>query len=185
MRTYLVNLISGPGSGKTTMAALLFGELKMRGYNVEYVQEYAKKLIWLSDFDKLNNQYLVTKKQIELFEKIAGNVEIIITDACILHGLYYNRYNENNVSNVEKTEKLIIDSFNKFRNINIFIERGNFRYEKAGRLESEEEAKRIDMKLKEYLNILGIEYIEIKSDRNNVNQMREYMISKIISMINS
>ena len=171
MQTLLINLISGPGSGKTTMAALLFSELKMRGYIVEYVQEYAKKLVWLKDFDKLNNQYLVTKKQVELFEKISGNVQIIVTDACILHGLYYNQYNPDNVSNLEKTEKLIIESYHEFNNYNFFLKRGNFRYETNGRIQTEEESKDIDIKLKKYLKMYNIPYQNFLSDKENINEM--------------
>lgn len=103
MNTKIINFIGGPSAGKTTLSALLFSEMKMRGYNVEYVQEYAKNLVWMEDYETLNNQYLVSKTQADLFEKIDGKVEYIITDACLLHGIYYNRYNPENVSNIEKT----------------------------------------------------------------------------------
>jgi hypothetical protein len=35
-------LHAGPGSGKSTLAARVFGELKVRGYDVEHVPEYIK-----------------------------------------------------------------------------------------------------------------------------------------------
>lgn len=180
MDTYIINLISGPGSGKTTMAALLFAEMKIKGYNVEYVQEYAKKLVWLKDFDKLNNQYLVSKKQADLFNNICGNVNFIVTDGSLLHGLYYNKYNKNNVSNIEKTEDLILNSFYKFKNINIFIDRGEFPYEQAGRIENFQEAKIIDNKLLDYLDYYQIPFIHIQSNRNNINQIINYIQNKIV-----
>ena len=44
VKTYVINIIGAPGVGKTTISALLFAKLKLRGYICEYVQEYAKKL---------------------------------------------------------------------------------------------------------------------------------------------
>ncbi len=180
MATYVINLISGPGSGKTTMAALLFAEMKIHGYKVEYVQEYAKKLVWLKDYDKLNNQYLLVKKQEKLFSQIVGQVEYIITDGCLLHGLYYNKYHKDNVSNVEKTQELILESYDKFNNINIFIERGDFPYEQAGRIQDEEESRFVDIVLKEYMDEYEIEYLEVKSDRANILKIIKYINQKCI-----
>ena len=45
--TIIINMISGPGSGKSVLAAELFVEMKKQGYNVEFLQEYAKKLVWM------------------------------------------------------------------------------------------------------------------------------------------
>lgn len=175
----IINLISGPGSGKTTLAAYIFAILKMKGYNIEYVQEYAKKLVWLEDFERLNNQYLVSKKQIDLLNKISNKVDLVITDGCIIQGLYFNKYNKNNVSNVEKTEDYIIKNFRKFNNINIFIERGDFPYEQTGRIESETEAKFIDQQLLKYLNYYFIDHIQVKNDINNIDHIIGYIEEKI------
>jgi cytidylate kinase len=177
--TIIINLISGPGSGKTTLASYIFAMLKIKKYNIEYVQEYAKKLVWLEDYEKLNNQYLVSKKQIDLLKKISEKVDLIITDGCILHGLYFNKHNEKNVSNVEKTEKYIIDNFRQFENINIFIERGNFPYEKNGRIESEIESHYIDEQLKKYLNYYMIDHVIIKNDLEIIDEIIQYIEEKI------
>ena len=178
MTTYIINLISGPGSGKTTMAVLLFAELKMLGHTVEYVQEYAKKLVWMQDYERLNNQYLVSKKQADLFWSIDGKVQYIVTDACLLHGLYYNRHNPDNVSNVEKTEKLILERYNQFHNINIFLERGDFPYEPAGRIQSYQESITIDNYLKKMMNEMKIPYKQWASHRDNVSAIAQEILSK-------
>lgn len=163
-KTYIINFISGPGSGKTTMSALTFVRLKQAGYVVEYVQEYAKSLVWTGNFDILNNQYLVTKKQYELLKKINGNVQFIVTDGPLINGLYYNRHNKDNTSNIDKTEQLILQTFSEFNNINIFLERGDFKYEKEGRLQTSEEAAEIDVILKHMLKQNHVEYESFKSD---------------------
>jgi hypothetical protein len=173
--TYVVNLIGGPCCGKTTMCALLFAQLKLRGYIIEYVQEYAKHLVWTKDYDTLNNQYHVTRTQYRLFKQINGNVDIIITDGTLLHGLYYNQYNPNNTSNVDKTEELIINCYNEFKNINIFLDRGSFKYEQEGRIETEEQSLKIDVILKELLNKFNIPYTIFKSSVSEIDNMIEFI----------
>ena len=54
-RTFVINFIGAPGTGKTTICSLVFAHLKIAGYVVEYVQEYAKKLVWEGQFEILNN----------------------------------------------------------------------------------------------------------------------------------
>lgn len=42
----VVNLFGTPGAGKSTGAAYIFSELKMRGINAELVIEFAKDKVW-------------------------------------------------------------------------------------------------------------------------------------------
>lgn len=43
--TSVINLIGGPGSGKSTTAAGLFFRMKSMGVRCELVTEYAKELV--------------------------------------------------------------------------------------------------------------------------------------------
>lgn len=178
MKTYLINFVSGPGSGKTTMAALVFAKLKLEGFVCEYVQEYAKSLVWTKDFGTLNNQYYVSKKQSDLFKRMIGHVDFIVTDGPILNGLYYNRHNKDNTSNIEKTEKLIIDSYDQFNNINIFLERGEFKYETQGRIQTEDEAIEIDTILKHMLKRFNIEFKCFSSGPKSVDSIVEFILAE-------
>jgi len=128
-KTLVINVIGGPGIGKTTISALLFANLKIKGYVCEYVQEYAKKLVWTKDFDTLNNQYSVSREQFRLLNQIDGHVDFLVTDGPLIHGIYYNKYNMDNTSNVDKTEKYILECISKFNNINIVLERVDRKYE--------------------------------------------------------
>lgn len=179
--TYIINLIGGPSCGKTTLCALLFAKLKMKKFVAEYVQEYAKNLVWTKDFDTLNNQYLVTKTQYNLFKQINGTVDFIVTDGCLCHGLYYNLYNKDNISNVQKTQQYILDCFNEFNNINIFLERGEFEYETQGRLQTEDESKDIDVILKHLLKQSNIDFKMFKADSSdeNINSIIDHIIEKV------
>lgn len=179
-KTYLINILGAPGVGKSTIAALTFVQLKLiNGYSVEYIQEYAKKLVWSKKFDTLNNQYYVTSQQYELFSQMNGIVDILVTDGSILHGLYYNRHNLDNTSNIDKTEKYILECNSKFNNINILLKRGKFPYEQHGRIQSEEEAKDIDVILKHLLDQHKIPYKIFDSHVDNIEPIIKYIIKYI------
>ncbi len=71
-KTFVINLIAGPGSGKSVFAAHLFIKLKLLNYTTEYVPEIAKQFTWLKDFESLNNQYLLSHKQHSLLKQMNG-----------------------------------------------------------------------------------------------------------------
>ena len=169
-RTIIINFIAGPGAGKTILAALTFAELKLRGKICEYVQEYAKTLVWLKKFELLNDQYFVSSHQNDLLRAItsAGKVDYVITDGPLLNGLYYNRYNPDNVSAVDKTEQFVLDRYAEFDNFNIYLHRGTFPYEQEGRLQTLEQAKEVDRVLLAMLKEKGIPLMEIPSSPESV-----------------
>ncbi|TYO65512.1 hypothetical protein FXV83_16395 [Bradyrhizobium hipponense] len=52
----VINLIGGPGSGKSTTAAGLFFLMKLAGLKAELVVEYAKELSYDENWSTLKNQ---------------------------------------------------------------------------------------------------------------------------------
>ena len=178
MHTKIINLVGSPSSGKSLIAALLFAELKMMHKRTEYVQEYAKTLVWQNRLDELANQYNVTMEQYKMINSVNGKVEYICLDSPLLLGIYYNRYHPDNVSNVEKTEKMILDKIKEFDNIYIFIERNKeFPYEIEGRIHNEKESDDISIKLKEILKEFKLPYKSFRSDKSNIQEMLQYIKS--------
>ena len=171
----VINFISGPGSGKSTMVSFVYGELKLLGYDIETVHEYAKILVLQKRFEELNNQYYVSNKQYKLLKSYADMSEVIITDGSLLHGLHYNTNNKENVSNLEKTETAIMRFYNDFDNINIFLDRHDNKYDNRGRIENIEEAIAADSSILEYLDKYNINYLKVKSDINNIPDIVEYI----------
>ena len=52
----IVNLYGAPGAGKSTGAAYIFSQLKMRGINAELVTEFAKDKVWEESKAVFQNQ---------------------------------------------------------------------------------------------------------------------------------
>ena len=185
-KCYSINIIGAPGVGKSTISALLFANMKIRGYIVEYVQEYVKKLVWTRDFESINNQYYLSKKTFETLNQIvsSGSIEFCISDGPLLHGLVYNIQNSNNTSNIEKTEKFILDCIGKFNNINIYLEAVPGReYEPAGRIHTEEESKQVGNLLKDLLQKNKIDYVSFPADPIHVDKIIDH-IQKIKQLDN-
>lgn len=177
MRTKIINLVGSPSSGKSLIAALLFTELKMMHKRTEYVQEYAKTLVWQNRLDELANQYNVTMEQYKMIKAVNGKVEYICLDSPLLLGIYYNRYHPDNVSNIEKTEKMILNKIDEFDNIYIFIERNKeFPYEIEGRIHNEHESNEISLHLIDILKEFKLPYKSFRSDKSNIQEMIKYIL---------
>jgi AAA domain len=177
--TYVINFISGPCAGKSTIASAVFAELKFRQYSAEYIQEHAKWLIYKGLFEELNNQYNVSMEQYKMVKCVKGQVQYICVDSPLLLGLYYNRSYLTNVSNVSKTESMILEKNKEFKNIYIFLERHSFPYQNEGRVHTEEQAKQIDAELVLLLKELNIEYKTFKSDKKNVSKIIDYVLTSV------
>lgn len=175
----VINFVGGPGSGKTALCCLLFAELKMRGLKVEYVPEFAKTLVWTQQFELLNNQHYVTMQQSDILKAVYGKVSVVVTDGPIVHGLYYNRHNSGNYCDIEKVENLIIDKMKSFNNIYIHVTKGDFPYEKCGRLESESQSTLIGEEMKTILHKLNLPYKCIVSGRDAITDILDYVLDYI------
>ena len=86
----LINLFGGPGVGKSTGAAYVFSQLKMRGINCELVGEFAKDKVWEENWVALKNQAYIFGKQYYKIARCADQVDVVVTDSPVLLSLIYN-----------------------------------------------------------------------------------------------
>jgi hypothetical protein len=177
MRTKVINFVGSPGNGKSLMSALTFAELKMMHKSCELVQEYAKQLVWQDRFAELDNQYQVSFEQYKTIKALDGKVEYVCCDSPLLLGLVYNKIHATNVSNLEKTEKMILSKMSEFQNVYIFLERGDFLYENAGRIHSEAESRDIQVMMRDLLDKHGLKYLVVKSDKQNLPKILDYILT--------
>lgn len=144
MKTLVVNLFGGPGTGKSTIMADLFSRLKWQGYNVEMAPEFAKEKVWEESFRTLDNQVYIFGKQHHIINRLKGKVDVIITDSPLLLSMYYGPVNSH-------LDELILWETAKNRNLNIFLNRKKG-YNPAGRMQNEQEAEQIDSALRDMLH---------------------------------
>lgn len=165
MSTTVINLFAGSGSGKSTTAALLFGEMKLLGYNVELVTEYVKTLAWRNiKIDELD-QLVFLGKQIEREKNLYGKVDYIITDSPILLcGIYQEYYSKGKRLSATDACLSYLNHVKdaEVKHLNYFINRGDT-FNPKGRYETFEQAKEIDIFVRSFLNKHYVEYKEIST----------------------
>jgi hypothetical protein len=170
--TKIVNLIAGPSSGKTSIANKMVGIMKEKRVNVEYVEEFAKKLV-ISGSPSINDQFYIIANQYHNIFSLVGKVDYIVTDGPLIVGIPYIWYEERNnpyygesccqhsirVEDWKTTfEDLVLKSHFTFKNINFFVDRKGISFSTDGRLENEEQSKEIDRKLIKFMRSHFIEY---------------------------
>lgn len=149
----IINLIGGPGCGKSTAASGLFYKLKKLQYNVELSSEWVKCKVYEESYHCMDDQIYIFAKQHHKLFVLQDKVDIIITDCTLLNSLIYGERDE-------QFDALVIKQFKKFNNLNIFIKRKQ-EYDTNGRVESKEEAIECDNKYKEVMKKYDIPYIKL------------------------
>ena len=150
----VVNLFAGPGAGKSTAAAYIFSQLKMKGINCELITEFAKDKTWEKNYSALRCQEYVFGKQSYKMDRCRDQVDVIITDSPLPLGIFYNQ----NPVLGRHYESLVMDVFNTYDNLNFFINRKK-PYNPVGRNQTEEEAKEIDDRIKTFCQEHDISYL--------------------------
>ena len=68
MACKVINLVGGPGSGKSTAMAGVFYNLKRLGVNCEMVTEYVKDKVWEESFKTIEDQFYLNG-QLKVYRK--------------------------------------------------------------------------------------------------------------------
>lgn len=166
----IVALYGGPGTGKSTTAALLFAELKLLGYNAELVTEYAKDLTWEQRRTTLGNQPYVTAKQLWHLDRLSDQVDVIITDTSPLLALIYGH------DLVDEFKAYIKADWKARRTVDIFLRRDPSRpYNVRGRAQSATQATKLDQRIKELLRYTGTPYTEAQVSLDGAHVRRNLL----------
>lgn len=156
-QTLVINLIGGPGSGKSTCASGIFYQLKKLGINCELALEFAKDKVWEESIKILDDQLYVFGKQYHKLFILNGKVDVIITDSPVLISILYNK------TPSEYFDKLVVEQYHTFNNLLFFINRTE-NYQTEGRLQTKEESEGLDNIIKEILQDNNISYDEISCE---------------------
>lgn len=158
------------------MAAALFADLKKRGFNAELVTEYAKDKVWEHNDTVFSNQVYILGKQSYRVSRVAGQVDVIITDSPILLSAIYNPDSE--IQN--ELEALTVKMFNQYNNLNIVLKR-TFPYQKEGRMHSEEQSSEIYQKIIECLNQNRIGYSVFDNKDDTQQTLMDIIVNMAVS----
>ena len=172
----IINLFSGPGSGKSTQAASLFFEMKKAGYTVEMPYEFPKLQAWERNLDAIKDQFYITGNQHRNISRLYGQVDYIIVDSPILFALIYkDRYNIGEEYPAmfygKKFDEFIVDLHFRYDNLNIFLKRNDSMYQTFGRFQTLEESKTIDSDILNLLNTYGVQFTSIDIDSNTAKNI--------------
>ena len=174
--TKVINIIGGPGCGKSMFSAAIVLYLHLHGKTVETIPDYAKALAWQRNFEVLKNQYFIAQRQFEMLSLLDGQVQFLVTESSLPQVLYYNEAYEPNICDVAKTRAQILEWHRLHDNINILVERGEKRYVRAGRFQEEEQARAIDLGLRSLLDREGIPYTTLAPDIAAINAFAQTLL---------
>lgn len=158
-QTKVINMFGGSGIGKSTTAAGLYHEMKQRGLNVELVREYVKGWAWAGTKVNTYDQVYIFGKQARSEYMLYGKVDYIVTDSPILLSPIYDRYYNGDDAMIEDAALRFIAkaSKNGVTHINFLLERMKA-FNPEGRYETEEQAKAVDVFVKNFLYEHQVDY---------------------------
>lgn len=172
----VVNLYGAPGAGKSTGAAYVFSQLKMRGINAELVTEFAKDKVWEESKAVFQNQAYIFGKQYFRISRVQDKVDVVITDSPILLSPFY----AHDPVLGEEFDRLVTKVSKSYDTMNVFINRTK-PYNGTGRFQTEAESDTLSSELREFL----IEHEVIC--QNYTGDMKGYdkLVIDILSKLNS
>ena len=172
--TKIINLFGEPGAGKSTMAAYIFSQLKVKGANCEYIDEFAKAKVYENNDMALSHQIYMFGKSYYRIARVINNVDVIVIDSPLILNEVYNKdtYIEPEFS------ALIKKVFNRWNNYNYFLMR-NHKYKQEGRYQNEQESVQVKDEIKETLNNFEIPYKVIPANFEEADKI----VNEIINIL--
>jgi len=173
----IVNLFGGPGVGKSSIAAGITYKLKKNHINCDQPYEFPKLLAWDENHSAIQDQLYVLANQHRGIVKSYGKVDYIVLDSPILLSLTYRNYYKGTEypSSLygESFDKMVLDTFNQYDNINIVLDRADGVHNNDERYQNLEESKELDGVIENSLIENNIPFHKIKVDDDTVDNIIE------------
>lgn len=175
MSTIVINLFGSAGSGKSTTAIGLTYFLRLKGYKVEYVNEYAKDLVNEGSLHKLKHQLYVFSKQLKRMEVLADkSLDFIVTDSPLILSYFYG---EKYGTSGPFLKEVVTSYHNSFTNFNIFLNRVA-PYDPLLRVQTEEESDEDSKQLHSFVN--GLTPVHVYA--NSSEELMPILVTRLIQV---
>ena len=166
----LVNFYGGPGCGKSSMALGVTSICKWRGIEAEYVPEVPKDLVYEENWNVLENQLKVLGDQWQRIHRLVKHRKIIVTDSpIIIQTLYNKKY-------IPEFNAMVTALHNTFPSLNYLLTRKK-EYDPAGRYQTEEQAKDLDVVALNRLMQFKIPYTVIDGIEANAEVIYQHILA--------
>ena len=163
-RLTVVNLLAGPGCGKSVLSAQLFAGMSIAGYKVELVHEWAKhEGVWEQRTNIFTEQDFITSNQHRLIRRLVNHdVDYAVVDSSLLlAGIYAPSWFPSSFF------PFILDQYYTYDNINIVLERNpELTQKQTGRNEDFVNALKKDAEIVALLERYNIPYHTVKVGPN-------------------
>lgn len=172
----VINLFGAPGAGKSTGAAYIFSKLKLKGINAELVTEYAKDKTWENSNEVFKNQVYIFGKQYFRISRLEGKVDVIVTDAPLLHSVLYN----DNPLLGKDFNRVVRNVFDSYNNWNYFVFRDK-PYHSSGRTQTQEQSDKLAYGFRRKLCGLSVPHQQIKGNEADYDKI----VNRVLHEINA
>jgi hypothetical protein len=170
----VVNLLGGPGTGKSTTAAGVFSKLKWRGVNAELATEFAKDKVWEGSLAVLEDQVYILGKEYHKLHRLDGKVDVFVTDSPLFLSLMYGEHLGDNFA------ALAIELFLRYDNLTYFLQREK-PYNPAGRVQTEGRARELDERILKLLDSYDVPFRSLPARPSS----EVSIVTDIVTMLNT
>ncbi len=156
----VINFFGSAGAGKTTAAYGLAHEMKKRYVEVEFSDEYAKRLFLAQSTHMLADQLSILAEQnarLHYANNPVHTIDYVITDAPLMLSAFYSPANY-----PPSFRAWVVDLFKMYDNINIFLKRSHA-YNPRLRQQSEHESDIDSDRMEAMLQAYNIPYITMNA----------------------
>jgi len=159
--TKVINLLGGSGIGKSTTALNLAGRLKSKGIHADYVSEYVKPWARAGRIPGPFDQFLIAGKQSAAESHAYHDLDYIVTDSPIVLSAFYEEHHLKRQIVLPAVKNFLDLAKEKGIEHHYFFLTRYKPFEERGRYETEEQAKAIDVSLREWCIRENIDFVDL------------------------
>jgi hypothetical protein len=154
-----INLFGGAACGKSITATNVRAQLGFKGYDIELVEEVIKDWTYIPRPPKGGDSLWLQSSQIQKEDiRLRAGVDLIVTDSPVALQYFYAWYHKDPFRAGMYLNTMEWDK--RYPSLNIFVNREDKFYNETGRYEKLDEAKKIDLLVKQVLGSCKIEFTQ-------------------------